>query len=61
MQERILELTAKSLRQTARHKAAVDMTILPNGHEPSELPQLVQEIRRLVQETPKDTRYFVAG
>ena len=56
MKEGISELTSKSMRQVAHHKPAVDMTISPDGYEPSELPQLVQEIRRLVQETPQDTR-----
>ena len=56
MEREILDLTTKSLRQVAHHKPAVDMTISPDGYEPSELPQLVQEIRRLVQETPQDTR-----
>lgn len=55
MTERTVELTNKALRQVARHKSAVDMTIYPNGSNPNP-EMLLGEIQRLKQETPTNVR-----
>lgn len=56
MQERILQLTERSLRQVARHRVGVDMTISPNGAEPPDPSDLLSKIRRIALEKPQDVR-----